>query len=338
MKHTAHDDSVIEKYLASLDSVDAIAWLVPKYQSAPLDDKEYRRWCDRAVELLDDLKNNAAVAEVVAIYSCVPGGILVGDEKFMAPKSINFSAASKPGECAAKRCPETDITDVVVDGRTLKLCARHIEACKASGQIAPGASVVVREPETIVVAGYEAELAAATQEATSDLVQAKGFRIETQDDVNSVATVLQAVHGRINELEARRTEITKPMNTALRSVNDLFRPPMDALREISSLLKAEVKRFEAESAERNKKAMEEAARLVAAGKDPAPALSGVALVANADGLTMRKTWKWRITDEALIPRAFLCVDEAKLKALVTIRPDIAGIEWFEDSGVAVSAR
>ena len=57
------------------------------------------------------------------------------------------------------------------------------------------------------------------------------------------------------------------------------------------------------------------------------------------GISMRTTWKFRVVDEAAIPREYLKIDEAKIGGVVRAMKGgtkIAGVEVFEEK--VVSAR
>jgi len=54
----------------------------------------------------------------------------------------------------------------------------------------------------------------------------------------------------------------------------------------------------------------------------------------ADGVSVRKIWKWRLTDSTKIPREYLMVDEAKIGKTVREwgeHTEIPGVEVFEET-------
>lgn len=58
----------------------------------------------------------------------------------------------------------------------------------------------------------------------------------------------------------------------------------------------------------------------------------------AEGVSTRKYWKWRLVDESRIPRNFLMVDEKKINAIVRSmgpKAGIPGIEVYRDTGITV---
>ena len=62
------------------------------------------------------------------------------------------------------------------------------------------------------------------------LVLAPKLSITSSDDYVFAGQVLDEIKGRWKALEARRIEITAPLNAGLKSANDLFRGPLDTLK------------------------------------------------------------------------------------------------------------
>lgn len=60
-------------------------------------------------------------------------------------------------------------------------------------------------------------------------------------------------------------------------------------------------------------------------------------VPKVDGTSVRETWKFEVTDETLIPREYLALDEAKIGAVVRAMKsatNIPGIRAFPDKGIS----
>jgi uncharacterized membrane protein YqiK len=74
--------------------------------------------------------------------------------------------------------------------------------------------------------------------AASALRMAESFVITSEDDYQLAGEELQSIKARINKMEATRTGITGPMNKALKAINDLFRSPMEVLKNAESVIKA----------------------------------------------------------------------------------------------------
>jgi colicin import membrane protein len=93
-------------------------------------------------------------------------------------------------------------------------------------------------------------------------------------------------------------------------------------------------------------AAEEAA--AAAHKEAADAIRSAAMTerapleidqrkAAAAGTSYRKVWKFRVTDPALVPREYLCIDEKKLGLVARTEKDqasVPGVEFYADAIIA----
>ncbi len=79
--------------------------------------------------------------------------------------------------------------------------------------------------------------AALTGRAQQALAFIDSFEITDADSYSLAAEELQAIKRRAKEIEAQRTGITGPINTALKAINDLFRGPADLLARAEEALK-----------------------------------------------------------------------------------------------------
>lgn len=189
------------------------------------------------------------------------------------------------------------------------------------------------EDQTFVLAQREAQAQAAKAEEWLGLL--RGFTIQNDDQQEQVAGVLRDVKARYKEIEDKRTEITKPLNQALRAVNDLFRPPKQRFEELERLLKDKIKLY----LDAKHRANEERLRQVAAAQTPAMAQLGLSTVAPVEppqGVSVRKVWRFVVEDESLVPREFCSPDPKKIGAVDPTTTQIPGVRFFQDS--IVSAR
>lgn len=168
------------------------------------------------------------------------------------------------------------------------------------------------------------------------------MEITTRVQFVSGAERLRDVKGLQKGLEAERVKVTGPMNEALRQVNEWFRGPManlvkaekvikDALAkfewaETAKIRAEEVKareaaRVEAEELERRARSalqkgnVDKAADLVARAATVVPQMAATAPV-KAKAMAFTDVWDVTVTDPQLVPRQYLVVDEAKIKAVV----------------------
>lgn len=92
----------------------------------------------------------------------------------------------------------------------------------------------------------------------------RDFQIANQDDYALAAEELRDIKARAKTIEDQRTGITGPINKALKAINDLFRPPSEALAEAERILKNKMITWDTEqqriAAEARRKAEEAAAQ------------------------------------------------------------------------------
>jgi hypothetical protein len=163
------------------------------------------------------------------------------------------------------------------------------------------------------------DVARETQQAQGALRELADFEVTTQEEIDFAGTLLVDVKTRWKRLEERRKEITAPMNEALRSANDLFRPALAALADAEGLLKKKIADAQMEIQRKNREAMEAAQRALTAGDVRGAAEAAQALVPTMlapTGVTVREVWEFRVVDAALVPRAYMKVDEAAIRAAV----------------------
>lgn len=93
--------------------------------------------------------------------------------------------------------------------------------------------------ETTKAAGDLAkpEVAAATATVTELTTLTANYSIKTAADYEAGSALLMRVKGAQTKLEDARTAITKPMNVALKAINDFFRGPADKLAAAESNVK-----------------------------------------------------------------------------------------------------
>lgn len=181
----------------------------------------------------------------------------------------------------------------------------------------------------------EAEQAAreATSVADEWLEVARVTEIETVEEYNGAGDLLKQVKARYRQIEARRKEITKPLNDALASVNDLFRQPREKLLELEALLKGKIAGYAAAKANANSSAIE-AARAASTPEEASVELAKIQFADTPKNIGIRPTWKFEVTDPELVPREFCSPDLKKIAAVPAMTP-IAGVRWFQESVVTV---
>lgn len=183
------------------------------------------------------------------------------------------------------------------------------------------------EAEEIARQETQAELAVATE--WSGLIT--DFVIENDEQQEEVASVLRDVKARYRALEEKRKEITVPLNRALKAVNDLFRPPKAKFEALEHLLKSKIAGYLDAKEQVNRDAVENAS-VAESAKDALDSLAQVSEVAPPQGVSIRKVWKFEVTDADAVPREYCSPDLKKIGAADPTTA-IPGVRFFQDSVV-----
>lgn len=144
----------------------------------------------------------------------------------------------------------------------------------------------------------------------------------------------------------RKEEITKPLNEALKSARALFKPLEEATANAEAIVKRKMIGY---SQEVQKKADAEKAKLAArVEKGTMKAETAVGKMQDIQTVdqtvktdtaraTIRKVAKFRIIDEAAIPREYLTPDMTKIRnAVITQRLTVPGVEFYEEDSMSIS--
>lgn len=195
----------------------------------------------------------------------------------------------------------------------------------------------------------------AQQEAVALLMTAKtvtaargAFAIQTEDEYQEAGAVLREIQSRIKTVEERRKEWVDPLNKTVKSINGFFKPVVNEWESLVGDLKKAMADYQLRKQEEARKALEAAAQIAAEGNAigatpeaqqyQALVAQGSAPPPKVDGISTRENWKFRITNEALVPREFLSVDERKVAAAVKLtkgNTQIPGIEVYREDTVVV---
>jgi len=168
--------------------------------------------------------------------------------------------------------------------------------------------------------------------AQDALIELRKLEISTQEDHEFAAEVLQEVKQKTKALEEKRKKITGPLNTALKEVNELFRPVKTALEEGEKILKEKIVAYVEERDARNDKALE-AAAVAETSEEAEEALAEVEETEAAPGVSIRYVWKFEIRAPDMVPYEFLCPDVEKISEHVKQsqgEPEaISGVRFFK---------
>jgi len=163
--------------------------------------------------------------------------------------------------------------------------------------------------------------------------------------INSATPVLQMINALKKKMEARRTDLVKPLNDHVKKINAAAKGAMAPIVEAEAILKRRVldwqstiRQIEAEEL-RKRQAEEERRRKIqeshaAKGHEVKPSITPVPapipLAAQSTAKT-RKQWKYEVVDIRCVPAEYLQVDHnAVMEAIRAGMRVISGVRIFDE--------
>lgn len=125
--------------------------------------------------------------------------------------------------------------------------------------------------------------------------------------------------------EELRDQFCKPLRKMARDFAALFNPAIQECKDAETAAKYKVHQWQLEEQRRAAEAMAEART----HEELAEATS--ALVQRPEGMGTRRVKKWRVVDEARIPRDYWTLDEKKINAATKAGITVPGIEAYEET-------
>lgn len=192
----------------------------------------------------------------------------------------------------------------------------------------------------------EALTTTAQHEASEYLEVIEAFVIEDDEDFTYAAEALKEVKKNKRALEATRTDLTQDLTRALEKLRALFRPAIKTFTQAEKILKGKI------AAATRKREAEHTAALADAGKsamagdavgasDAMQRARGVQTMPDVEGVSLRTTWTYRVTDLSKVPLAFLTIDHDAVMAVVKRDKDettIPGVEVYTETSVAARVK
>lgn len=164
-------------------------------------------------------------------------------------------------------------------------------------------------------------------------------KMEGPDGYRLATETLKQLAEKNRSHDARRKALTKPLDDTKKSIIALFRPASERLEKAIAILRAAIAKHDAAVRERMAIATEETAKQLRAG-NVAAAMSIATEAAAAveeqpvEGVTKREIWRFRITDEALVPDKYWVLDEKAIGAEVRTfkkETNIPGVEAYPET-------
>lgn len=199
------------------------------------------------------------------------------------------------------------------------------------------------------------------------VTQAQGLTVIDKEDYEFACNFLQFIATRKKQVEETFDPIIEKAHAAHKEALNQKKKFMDPLIGADVNVRAKVSQWrnaeerkrqdeerrlqEQAKREADERALQEAAALEASGDKelaqmvieeaasaPAPVVVLPTMVPKQEGVSARRTWKFRIVNESLIPREFLMVNEVAIRAMVKAQKNmtkIPGVEVYPDDSVSV---
>lgn len=193
------------------------------------------------------------------------------------------------------------------------------------------------------------------------------YTVSSPEEYSAGADHLRTIKTFQKEVEDQRKLITQPLVAAQRNANAFFKPFAERLANAERRVKRalvnwknkqdqiardeqrkrdEEARKKREEAERKAREAREKGRHSRAQQLEETAAQTVAPIVTSEapkteGISVRKVTKFRITDESLIPRKYMDVNESKIRKVVQalgMEAEIPGIEIFQENEMAARSR
>ena len=189
------------------------------------------------------------------------------------------------------------------------------------------------------------EVSLVKQQATKALNAANELTIASQEDMVKATDILSKIKTVGKMIKERKEQITKPLNEALSSARDLFRPIEDDTSAAEKVIKTKMLTWQSAEDARAKKEEDRITARVEKGtmradtaaeklQNIAPAPTAVQGKVGAVKTMIIK--KYRVTDETKLPREYLMPNMPAITEALKAGTVIPGAEMYEEK--VISAR
>jgi hypothetical protein len=190
------------------------------------------------------------------------------------------------------------------------------------------------------------ELAQEVSRTEQAMALLEDFTIESEADHAFAGEALQAIKAQWSTLEEKRTAVTGPLNEALRTVNDWFRPVQGPLKAAETMLKEKISSYVLARKAANEAAMLAASAAAQAGDGAAAMMhvGSIAEPAKVAGISVKEIWDFEVVNIDEVPMAWLTIDRPKLGLVLsqadktkTAPAPIPGLRFFLKGQVTARA-
>ncbi len=179
------------------------------------------------------------------------------------------------------------------------------------------------------------EIAVVEKKVNKTVALAESVVVSTDEEMLKAGELRKEIKDLGKEIEARKKEITDPLNKALKSARDLFRPLEDGFATAEKLLTGKMLSYQKKQDDKRKEVEAKTLADLESGKikestaekrlEKAPEP-----IKRSEDFHTRTVKKFRIVDPLAIPRQYLVPDEVKIRGAMMAGTEVAGVEFYED--------
>lgn len=187
------------------------------------------------------------------------------------------------------------------------------------------------------------ELEVFKKEITTSSKTIVNLEIVDESSYKEAVTIGRTVQATLKKITARKEEITKPLNQAIKSTRELFAPLETTAKEIIESIKTKMIDYQREE---TKKAEEQKAKILdRVERGTMTAETAVrklnedivapekTVTSDAGSATVIKRKAYRVVDKKLVPLDFMEVDMVKVKEAFKAGQPVHGIEEYEEQNI-----
>lgn len=211
---------------------------------------------------------------------------------------------------------------------------------------APAAAIPQMQRDGVVASEAVAiptdTLALSLHESNEFLPYLETFHIHNQGQMDIAAQFLAEAKSKWNAIDTLRKDIGAPLRGKLQEIQDYFRPALDALRQVETVLKTKIAEGNARAQEAQRAALAAAQAAHAQGDTQAVGLATQAAaradVALPGGVSQRPIVRFEIVDPSQLPGNFWSPDPAKIQQAINAGyREIPGVRIWEDTIISSRA-
>lgn len=189
-------------------------------------------------------------------------------------------------------------------------------------------------------------LAVVKREVNALSTDVEELRVESAEDVVAATGVLQNIKRVVDYIQGEQDKVVKRLQELVKIEKGRWKPSLDLLNAADKKLRGQILSYRITEQAAAKKAEEQILKRVASGrlkettamaKLEAVQTSAMGKSVKTEGAvaSFRKLQKLRITNDKLVPREYLVVDERRVLAALKAGEEVPGAELYEEETLAI---